>query len=150
MFLDFFDGEQIDWKSGRSIWKTHNKLCYESELLGTKIIVPKDFITDLASVPRLPLLWLATGGRGIRSAVIHDFAYQFGFWLTSKDRIDVSKRLADDVFHESLLADPISGAGRIRAWEMWFGVRVGGRGMWSSKKRVSELNPIWSKEWQSP
>ena len=29
---------------------------------------------------RVPVLWLAAGGRGTRSSTLHDFPYQFGFW----------------------------------------------------------------------
>lgn len=130
------------------MWITTAPLRYRSARLGVTILVPAEFITDLASVPRLPLVWLATGGRGPRSAVIHDWAYQWGTWTREGGAsLPVPRRLADAIFHESLLADPISGAGRLRAWEMWVGVRVGGRGVWAERpERAPALNPIWSAE----
>src|SRR3972149_2988028 len=134
-FLDLFVAAQIGWKNGRPLWGTRAPLPHRSDLLQTTIIVPSEFITDVASVPRLPLVWLIAGGRGTRSAVVHDAAYQFGFWwIINQDsgrwvRYEVNKSLTDEVFHESLLADPISGAGRVRAWEMYQAVRWGGRGV---------------------
>ena len=155
-FLDPFRGEQTGWIAGRSVWTTLTSLRYESDYLvhGT-IIVPREFISDLASVPRLPLVWLAVGGRGIRSAVIHDFAYQFGFWWMLEQgrwvRSDVVRQVVDYVFWESLVADPLSGAGRLRAAEMWAGVRAGGRGIWSDAARRGVLNPVWSEgPWEAP
>lgn len=154
-FLDQFRGAQIDFKAGRPVWITLSPLRYRSDRLDATVIVPAELVTDLASVPRLPLLWLAAGGRGTRSATIHDFAYQFGFWwIVNGIRWFpqyMSRKLADDVFYESLRADPISGAGPIRAREMWAAVRVGGRGVWADEDRKAELNPIWSGGgWETP
>ena len=155
-FLDLFRGEQIDFKAGRPIWITLSPLRYRSDRLDVTVIVPAELVTDLASVPRLPLLWLAAGGRGTRSATLHDFAYQFGFWWVELPdgkwwQQYVSRMLADDVFYESLLADPISGAGAVRAWEMWLAVRLGGRGIWSDSARALRFNPIWSGGgWEAP
>lgn len=153
-FLDPFRGEQTGWAHGRPVWTTLAPLRYQSDRLGAIIILPSEFVTDLASVPRLPFLWLAVGGRGTRSAALHDFPYQFGFWwLFEGDRWQpqyVSRKLVDAVYFESLLADPISGAGPVRAREMWAGVRVGGRGVWQNG-RASDLNPIWSSGgWETP
>jgi len=154
-FLTSLDVRQVDWRNGRPVWKTLTPLRYRSDTLGATIVVPAEMVTDLASVPRMPLLWLATGGRGNRSSVVHDTGYQFGFWwVESADgwtRLDVERITADRVFHESLLADPIGGAGPVRAWEMWVGVRLGGRGIWADRARTRRLNPKWSAEWwQAP
>lgn len=124
-------------------------LRYASDLLGQTIVIPAEFVTDLASVPRLPFIWLAVGGRGPRSSVIHDFPYQFGYWVVETPSglraLVVSKATTDAVFHESLLADPISGAGPVRAWEMWAGVRLNLHGgFWGQRARATLLNPEWS------
>lgn len=155
-FLDPLRVEQVRWETGRSVWMTLAPLRYESDRLKTTIIVPAEMITDFGSVPRLPVVWLIAGGRGNRSAVIHDAAYQFGFWwilLPSGEwwAQPVERAVADEVFYESLLADPISGVGPIRAREMWLAVRVGGRGVWANQGRASDLNPIWSGGgWETP
>lgn len=116
-FLDPLRIEQVGWRNGRAVWETLSELRYESERLHATIVIPVEAITDLASVPRLPLAWLVAGGRGNRSAVIHDLGYLFGFWwLADGTRLDVERPLVDEVFHESLLVDPMSGAGPAIAW----------------------------------
>lgn len=40
------------------------------------ITVPEGFITDLASVPRVPVVYLLWGNRAHREAVLHDYLYK--------------------------------------------------------------------------
>ena len=145
-FLDPLDTRHVGWGDGRPIFMTLAPLRYQSSRLGRTVVIPAETVTDFASVPRLPIVWLATGGRGPRSAVLHDFAYQFGFWLLEDGgRTEVEKQEVDAVFYESLLADPISGAGAFRATEMWAGVRLNlNGGIWKNLTRRRALNPEWS------
>lgn len=146
-FRDYALIEQIGWKSGRAVWITRAPLRYESPRVGA-VTIPTDFITDLASVPRVAFAYWIAGGRGTRSAILHDFAYQFGYWFRSAgSMIRVSKAEADTEFRVSLLADPISGAGPIIASAMYAAVRIGGRGHWVNVKRTEDLNPEWAAEW---
>jgi hypothetical protein len=92
-------------------------LVYQSDLLQREVVVPKDFRTDFASVPRVIGAYLLFGGKGKRAAVVHDFLYSGG--------IEVSREMADAVFKEALLA---SGHSAFTAWAMHAGVRVGGEG----------------------
>jgi len=138
---------QTGWQDGRALWRTRAALRYQSDYLGEVLIIPDDFITDLGSVPRWPLVFWLAGGRGHRSAVLHDFPYQFRFWITGEgERLEISRRDADAVYHESLLADPWSGTTAAVARQMWLGVRVGGRS-WSDRTRVRALNPQWAQDW---
>ena len=147
-FLDRLQAEQTDWRMGRSVWITLAPLRYRSDRLNAEVVIPARFVTDFASVPRLPLAWLLAGGRGTRSAVLHDFPYQFGYWLTSEgERLTVKRGLVDDVFRESLPADPISGAGAVMAATMYAAVRIGGWPSWQARAaRTPALNPKWSRE----
>lgn len=145
-FLDTFIGEQQDFRDGRPVWRTIVPLRYRSALARATVQIPPDFITDLASVPRWPVLWLTAGGCGIRPAVVHDFAYAFGWWPLADDRrLVVSKDLADAVFHEALLADPLAGVGDTRAWLMHKAVVIGGTGVWANARRTADLNPVWTR-----
>lgn len=144
-FLTPFEARQTGWSAGRAVWWTLAPLRYQSAGLGATVVVPAEFVTDLASVPRAPFAFWLTGGRGTRSAVLHDFPYQFGYWLRDADggRMYVTKAEADATFHESLRADPISGAGPLTARLMYLGVRMGGRGCWRKDRRRAVLNPEW-------
>lgn len=143
-FLGQLQLAQTGWRQGRAVWETLTPLSYRSELLGKTIVIPSEFITDLASVPRAPIAWLIAGGKGSRSAVLHDFAYQFGEWsVQTGETVHVSRYLADAVFRESLAADPIGGAGPAAQQVMWLTVRLLARFAWRGQ-RTEELNPIWS------
>ena len=147
-FLTPFEGRQVGWEHGRAVWWTLTPLRYRSVRLGATVVVPAEMVTDLASVPRAPFAFWLAGGRGTRSAVLHDFPYQFGYWLREGEggatRLYVAKAEADAVFRESLLADPISGAGRLAARLMHAAVRFGGTGVWRKDARRERLNPEWA------
>lgn len=111
---------------GRGTWKLLSDLVYESDLAKITITVPAGFITDLASVPRIPLAFMLTAGTGHAAAVLHDCLYVY-HWLTRKE--------SDDVFHEALL---VLGVPKWRAALMWAGVRVGGSGPWKDEGQEQE------------
>lgn len=78
------------------------------------VIVPAGFQTDLASVPRLPVIYLAVGGRGHKAAVLHDYLYKTGIY---------DREVCDGLFYEALVE---SGVNKFYARMMHSGVRVGG------------------------
>jgi hypothetical protein len=97
-----------DQDDGR--WILCKPLVYDSDVAKQTITVPAGFQTDLASVPRLPVVYLLTGDSARSAAVVHD-------WLYS------SRKVADAVLRE---ASEVSGVPAWRRWLMWAGVRVGG------------------------
>ncbi|GAA0586621.1 DUF1353 domain-containing protein [Halomonas salifodinae] len=104
---------------GPGQWRLARDLIYSSARYGQLIEAPSGFVTDYASVPRLPFVFVLTGDTGHRAAVIHDYLYRHGApqW---------SRRQADQIFRDALLeSEP-----RWRAWIMWAGVRVGGWRAW--------------------
>lgn len=54
-------------------WQLTAPLIYRSDDLW--VYVPRGFVTDLDSVPRLPGLHALVEGRAVKSAVIHDWLY---------------------------------------------------------------------------
>jgi hypothetical protein len=100
----------------RGTWRLLAPLVYASDILGRSITVPTGFITDFASVPRLPVAYLLTANTGHEAAVIHDWLY------TTHEHF---RRVADAIFEEALIA---GGEPRWRSSLMWLGVRVGGGG----------------------
>lgn len=89
-------------------------LVYYSELLQREVTVAAGFVTDFASVPRLPFAYMVVGGKGKRAACLHD-------WLYSGAAAD--RKSADRVFAEALRA---CGYGRLVENLMYAGVRFGG------------------------
>ena len=96
-----------------TLWMLDEPFIYQTTLAGT-LTVPIGFLTDLASVPRLPLAWLLAGGLGNAAATIHDYLY-----TTRK----VPRKIADKVFYEILQDDKIDSW---RAWLMYRAVRLFG------------------------
>jgi hypothetical protein len=117
-------------RDGRGTWKLLGPLVYQSDFAGITVTVPPGFVTDLASVPRLPFAYLLTGGMGHAAAVIHDALYTGH---------QVERVTADEVFHEALL---VLGISKPQAWLMWAGVRVGGGGSWTAPGASQVVTPV--------
>lgn len=116
------DGQQ---KEGRALWRLLAPLSYRSQLLGALITVPAGFITDFASVPRLPLTYLLAGDKAHEAAVVHDYLYT----THAVDGQAVTRAQADAVFREAISALKVRAPGFL----MWLAVRVGGAGAWKAE-----------------
>lgn len=80
-------------------------------------VVPKDFITDLASVPRpMWALYPPNDTRTIRAAIIHDYLYS-GLVL-------VERKEADSILYDALISQGVT---RYTAYKYWIAVRLFGR-----------------------
>jgi len=78
-----------------SIWILDSGLIYNSDIVG-QVTVPAGFETDLASVPRIIVIYELWGNRAHREAVIHDYLYRI-------DSIPQATKLqADRVFLEAM------------------------------------------------
>ena len=86
------------------------------------INVPAGFITDFASVPRLPITYMLFGNIGHRAAVVHDYLYATG---------ETPREYADDVFRLLLIEEGVS---PIRANLMYAGVRMAGGKYYNDEK----------------
>lgn len=119
------------------LWSVVGDFRFYSHLLGREIVVPDGEVTDLASVPRLPLMYELCGNLADEAAVLHDNLYRTAL---------VTRAQADHVFAEAIgvineakrEAAKAAGASTWRLWLMgakhaaqrglmWSGVRVGGR-----------------------
>jgi len=103
-----------------SLWQVISVLVYRSRIYKGIITVPEGFVTDFASVPRVPLVYFAFGNRAHHESVIHDYIYQTH--LTSKAK-------ADRIFLEAMKA---RGKPLWIRWGMYLGVILGGRKAYKS------------------
>lgn len=127
-------------------YKLLEVLIYSSRELGY-IIVPAEFITNFASVPRLPLVYLLFGGLGEREAILHDWLYSgehrtiegFGRIVTREEAdklLRVARYECDKVDLSEFNSVSISAVcnniwAYTAAWLWWIGVRVGGARHWA-------------------
>jgi hypothetical protein len=84
------------------------------------IRVPPGFVTDFASVPRIPLVFFLFGGIGDYGAVVHDWLY------TTRE---YPRALCDAIFEQVLIH--IDKTSEFRAGAMHLGVRLGGGSAYS-------------------
>jgi Protein of unknown function (DUF1353) len=116
--------EQVEDVSqeGRGTWKLLYPLTYESDLLNDTLIVPTGFVTDFASVPRIPIIFDLLGDRGNLAATLHDWLYTLPHPINDRKKVD-------DILKEALIAQ---GVNRFAAWAIYIGVRIGGKSHFDS------------------
>ena len=92
----------------------------------SSVLVPKGFVTDLASIPSAFWSMLPPTGQYTYPAIVHDFLY----WYQPVDR-----EQADDIFKLAMddVLVPIASSAVI-----YGSVRAGGGGAWSSNKALRE------------
>lgn len=81
------------------------------------ITIPVGTVTDLASVPKLPLVYLAYEGKARRAAALHDRLYE----------LQMPRDWADMVFYAALEHE----VNDLDQYLMWAAVRVGGAAFYS-------------------
>jgi hypothetical protein len=99
---------------GKNRWSLDEPLVYATDVKPRVFTVPKDFVTDFASVPRLPLVYLLTGNTAHAPAVVHDYLYRFSAEPRS---------VADKIFLEAMR---VSGVPLWRRNAMYLAVRAFG------------------------
>lgn len=84
---------RLEWLDSES-WLVCEPLVFDSAIVG-RYTVPTGFVTDMASVPRLPLVYLTTGNTAHAAGTLHDHAYQTHA---------CTRATADAVFYEAMTA----------------------------------------------
>jgi hypothetical protein len=106
----------------RDIWTLLHEFWYhhaptETIDLDVTVTVPAGFMTDFASVPRLPLIYYVCGNQAHEASVVHDYLYS----LDSMPLVD--KNTADRIFYDAMIE---MGLDRHIARMMYDGVVIGG------------------------
>lgn len=99
--------------------------------------VPKDYLSDGASVPRI--VWSISGltpdGLIRAAALIHDYLYEHkGEIFVNAEKVTYSKKEIDILFKEIMIK---SGVPWIRAQAAYFAVRSFGWTYWALKKPIA-------------
>ena len=108
------DGKSLTNRDGRQLYELLANLAYLSDVADRIITVQAGFVTDLASVPRYPLIYDAFGDIAQDPAVIHDYLYSTG--LTSRET-------ADSVLLEAM---GVTGVSSWQRYGMYWAVRAFG------------------------
>jgi hypothetical protein len=101
-------------------WLLLADLVYQSDVAGFTITVPEGFVTNFASVPRLPVIYELAGDTSSAAATVHDYLYSTHI---------VTRDVADAVLREA------SAATAVPWWRrqlMWAGVRAFGWSHWGT------------------
>ncbi len=96
---------------GNGTWKLLSP--FVARIDGEPYVVPEGFVTDLDSVPRIPLTYWLVKNRAIQSAVLHDYLYS----------VQLPRKWADEVMLEAMKEEGVNPF--IRKL-IWAGVRAGG------------------------
>jgi len=104
---------------GTPLWRVLEPLNFHSEKFSKHYVVPAGFLSDLASVPRVPILWLVAGRVGNAAAIVHDWLYNYGV----KFKQIADRAEADEIFFEAMVDCRVP---LWRAWAMFGAVRLFG------------------------
>lgn len=107
-------------------WRLFADFSYDSAHLGRMVVVPAGFVTDFASVPRLPFVYWLTGGLANKAAVVHDWFYR---------SCTASRADADAVFKEAM---GVLGQPAWRCQAMYAGLRAFGGAAYCTGKNSSD------------
>lgn len=107
-----------------SRWRLLEDLVYLSAC-GYIFEIPKGFVCDLASIPRLLRFLFTVNGDHREAAILHDFLYDTEGLI---DNQRFTREQCDGLFYEAMI---ISKVPKWKAWSMWAGVRLGGWVRWN-------------------
>lgn len=115
------EGMPLYSRGGRRLYIVRQFPTYQSDVAGKTFQGPADFVTDLGSVPRIPLIYDAIGDIAIEPYIIHDLLYHTQ---------EVSRKMADEVLLEAL---KVVGISAFKRYQIYAGVRLGGGFSYGSK-----------------
>jgi hypothetical protein len=132
-------------RSGRSLWATNRVITYAPSDGSGLICIPKGFVTDLASIPRLFWTLLPPDGPWVKAAVIHDYLYYTkgsGLWKGHPRSIsrakDYTRPEADWILRDAMKDRHVDGFGRNA---IYFAVRFGGQHGWDNSPGARSADP---------
>lgn len=132
-FVGHLDTRQIDNDRAQLL----HPLMFYSEKYRGLFVVPRGFVTDFNSIPRLFGHMLPKRGKHDPAGVLHDAAYQGQCRTEGGVRQRLVKSVADAVFDEALEA---SGVSRFVRWAMVRAVKARGGGAYRDHPPVESTH----------
>jgi len=105
------------------LWVLIGPLSFKSDTLDRIVTAPERFVTDFASVIRLPFIYAWCGNIAQKAAVLHDLAYRIDADITRED--------ADSLFLEAM---KVSGISWFTRHAMYRAVRIFGKSSYHKLK----------------
>lgn len=115
---------EVRFLRGRK-WELTRGIVYAFEK-NDGITVPKGFVTDFASLPRVLWSLIPPTGQHAPAAVLHDYLYKTGRF---------TRAASDRFFLDAMKA---SGVSWTRRWMMYRGVRAGGGRAWRAHRKAEK------------
>jgi hypothetical protein len=128
------DNNKDDWEV-LEMFEVHVKDIRPQNIV---VQVPKKFITDGASIPRIFWVYLPRHGKYTKAAVVHDFLYSkkgaifVQIKTTGFFRSEVTRKEADLIFKKIMKA---SGVNRVKCWFIYHAVKWFGKIPWYRSKQ---------------
>lgn len=126
------------WLSSTRKWEVVEDFYYDIKD-GTRIVIPKGFIFDGASIPKALRSFLSPTGLLFISGLLHDYAYKYnrleGVKVNNKRypyKQNAGKMFWDKMFREE--GTRVNGMAPIN-WAAWSGLFVGGHLAWWGHRR---------------
>lgn len=104
---------------GNFKWKVMEDFVFYTDKPDDEILVPKGYITDLTTVPRIFWVLFPPHGNYAKAAIIHDYLYSNALR---------TKKEADDIF---LLGMEVLEVPYITRHILWWGAHIFGRGAYN-------------------
>lgn len=141
------DGNDLLSRDGRQLYQLLSEFVYQSDVYKKYVAdtpgnwteddragiirCAKGFVTDLGSVPRIPLIYDELGDITQEPYVIHDKCYSCKLF---------ARRICDEILAEALAVRDIPW------WKIQFiyaGVRVGGGTHWDDQENTDQIEPLF-------
>lgn len=111
-------------KLNKKWWETERKLIYYIGFIGSplKIVIPKGFYTDLASIPSIfRIFFVPHDPQYAAASVLHDYLYKYSLIDEYGNNQSYSKMFSDAVFYEALM---VLGTPRWKASLFYVSLRI--------------------------
>lgn len=118
--MPFLSHPVLEVSDAEDEWILSAPLVYVAEN-SEPYVVPRGFVTDLASIPRALYAVIPVNGKHRSAAILHDWLYE-----TQK----MSRARCDGLFLEAMASSGVRWSLR---WAMYLGVRAGGWVPWARR-----------------